>query len=60
MNHLDSELEDDEAELGMEEFRFHELLQRPVIRPFIFVELIFEIPKLIECQRSFIRFWLSL
>ena len=29
MNHLDSELEDEE-ELGMEEFRFHELLQRPV------------------------------
>ena len=31
MNHLDSELEDEEGELGMEEFRFHELLQRPVI-----------------------------
>ena len=49
MNHLDSELEDDEAELGMEEFRFHVLLQRPVIRPFIFVELISKIPKLTEC-----------
>ena len=31
MNHLDSELEDEEGELGMEEFRFHELLQRPVL-----------------------------
>ena len=31
MNHLDSELEDDDDELQLEEFRFHELLQRPVI-----------------------------
>ena len=31
MNHLDSELEDDDDELQLEEFSFHELLQRPVI-----------------------------
>ena len=34
MNHLDSELEDDDDELQLEEFRFHELLQRPVIHLF--------------------------
>ena len=31
LNHLDSELEDEDGEIGMEEFRFHELLQRPVL-----------------------------
>ena len=39
MNHLDSELED-EDELGMEEFRFHELLQRPVLLTFLLILVI--------------------
>ena len=40
MNHLDSELEDEEEELGMEEFRFHELLQRPVqLQTLLFYDL---------------------
>ena len=37
MNHLDSELEDDDDELQLEEFRFHELLQRPVIHLFLVI-----------------------
>ena len=41
MNHLDSELEDEE--LGMEEFRFHELLQRPVLLPFLVILIILTI-----------------
>ena len=51
MNHLDSELEDEEEELGMEQFRFHELLQRPVIQTFILViqEISAPIPKYIVC-----------
>ena len=37
MNHLDSELEDDDDELQLEEFRFHELLQRPVVHLFLVI-----------------------
>ena len=39
MNHLDSELEDDDDELQLEEFRFHELLQRPVIHLFLVITI---------------------
>ena len=54
MNHLDSELEEDEGELGMEEFRFHELLQRPVIQPFIFAKLISEYDRMLKVLHPFL------
>ena len=64
MNHLDSELEDEEEELGMEEFRFHELLQRPVQIQTIFYDLYLQmiftaIPKCIKRKRCFSHFWSS-
>merc|ERR1719210_1374426 len=37
MNHLDSELDEEDDELQLEEFSFHELLQRPVLHPFLVI-----------------------